>query len=195
VTSLAVCQKYGLTDKVVVGYVGGFQQWHHLDLLLQAAVSLIETIPHIHFLLVGDDPDQRVERMACEWGLSDWFTFPGGISHSEVPSYLNAMDITILPSTLPYMSPMKIYEYMAMGKPVIAPNKNSLVEEVIIPNRNGLWFEAENADSMKHAIITLANAPELRQKMGKEARKSVENNYTWYHQVSNLIQAFQLALR
>ena len=188
---MSVRQKYGLSDKLVVGYVGGFAQWHRLDLLLQVASSLIGTIPHIHFLLVGDDSDQRVESMARERGLTGSFTFPGGISNSEVPSYLNAMDITILPSVLPYMCPMKIYEYMAMGKPIIAPNNNSIVEEVVIPYQHGLLFEAENADAMKNAIILLAADPTLREKMGKEARKSALDKYTWYHQASNLIKTFQ----
>jgi glycosyltransferase involved in cell wall biosynthesis len=111
-----------------------------------------------------------------------------------VPLYLNAMDITVLPRTLPYMSPMKIYEYMAMGKPVIAPNKNLLVEEVVIPNQYGLLFEAENTDSMKNAIMTLVVDPGLRQRMGEKARKRAQDSYTWNQQAANLIQAFQLAL-
>jgi glycosyltransferase involved in cell wall biosynthesis len=193
-TSLEVRRKYSLEDKVVVGYVGGFQRWHRLDILMQAASSLVDIVPNIHFILVGDDMGGVVRQMARERALADRFTFPGSVPQSEVPLYLNAMDITVLPSTLPYMSPMKIYEYMAMGKPVVAPNKNSIVETVVIPNQDGFLFEAENADSMKNAIMALAIDPDLRQKMGEEARRSVVNNYTWYHQVGNLIEAFQSAL-
>ena len=83
---------------------------------------------------------------------------------------------------------------MAMGKPVIAPNKNRIIEEVVIPNQNGLLFEDENIDSMKNAIVILANDAALRQNMGFEARKNVQNKYTWYHQVGNLVKAFEAAL-
>jgi glycosyltransferase involved in cell wall biosynthesis len=193
-TSLEIRRRYKLEKKVVVGYVGGFQQWHRLDFLINAASTLIDMVPNIHFILVGDDKDRRVQQMVQERALADRFTFSGGVPHSEVPLYLNAMDITILPSTLPYMSPMKIYEYMAMGKPVVAPDKNSIVETTVIPNHTGLIFEAEDASSMKYAIMTLAVNPELRQKMGEEARKSVLNKSTWYHQVSDLIEVFQSAL-
>ena len=193
-TSMEVRQKFDLEGKFVVGYVGGFQQWHRLDLLIQVASLLIEIVPNIHFILVGDDKDGRVRQMAREKALLDRFTFAGSVSHSEVPLFLASMDITILPSTLPYMSPMKIYEYLAMGKPVVAPNKNSIVETVVIPGQQGILFEAGDVTSMKNAIITLAINPGIRRKMGEEARKSVLNYYTWYHQVGDLITAFQSAL-
>lgn len=194
-TSMVIRQKYGLEDKVVIGYVGGMQEWHRLDLLLRVASPLIEAIPHIQFLLVvGKDPDKRLESMVRERGLTDWFTFSGGVPHSEVPAYINAMDIAILPGIHSYMSPLKIYEYMAMGKPVIAPNKNLFIEELVIPHQHGLLFEAEDANSMKNAIMTLALDPEIRQKMGKEAIESAQKNYTWYQQANKLIQVFRAAL-
>jgi glycosyltransferase involved in cell wall biosynthesis len=192
-TSVAMRQRYGFTNKIVVGYVGGFALWHRLDFLVRAAFSVAKAMPDIHFLLVGDDLDGQIENMAREQGLVDRFTFAGGVPHSEVPLYLNAMDIAVLPSTLSYMSPIKIYEYMAMRKPVIAPDGNSITEEVIIPYKNGLLFEAGNEDALCHAIMTLATNPELRQKMGVEAREFVQSNCTWYHQADKLLRAFRAA--
>jgi glycosyltransferase involved in cell wall biosynthesis len=193
-TSIAVRQRYGLANKVVVGYVGGFGEWHRLDSLLSVAFSLTKAMPDVHFLLVGNDLGGRVENMAREQGLTDRFTFTGGVPHSEVPTYLNAMDIAVLPSTLEYMSPIKIYEYMAMRRPVIAPDGNSITKEVIIPYKNGLLFEAGNEDALCHAIMTLATNPELRQKMGVEAREFVQSNFTWYHQAQCLLRAFRAVL-
>ncbi len=193
-TSTAVRQKYGLANKIVVGYVGGFGPWHRLDFFMNAAFSVAKAMPDVHFLLVGGDQGGWVENMAREQALADRFTFTGYVPHSEVPSYLNAMDITVLPSTLEYMSPIKIYEYMAMRKPVIAPDGNSTTEEVIVPYENGLLFEAGSKDVFSNAIMTLASDPELRQKLGTEARKSAQGNFTWYHQANNLLCAFRAAL-
>jgi glycosyltransferase involved in cell wall biosynthesis len=192
--SMVVRQKYGLANKIVVGYVGGFGPWHRLDFFMRVAFSVTKAMPDVRFLLVGNDPDGRIENMAREQALADRFTFTGGVPYSEVPSLLNAMDITVLPSTLKYMSPVKIYEYMAMRKPVIASNGNSITEEVIIPYENGLLFEAGSEDALSNAIMTLASNPELRQKLGIEARKSVQSNFTWYHQANKLLRAFQAAL-
>ncbi len=191
--SMEVRQRYGLTDKTVIGYVGGFARWHKLDFFVEVAFSVAEVLPDAHFILVGYDPGGSVESLARERGLADRFTFPGGVPHSEVPLYLNAMDIAILPSTLPYMSPIKIYEYMAMRKPVIAPSGNSITEEMVIPYKNGLLFEAGSEDAMREAIILLATNPELRQRMGVEARDWVQTSFTWYNQASRLLKAFQAA--
>ena len=132
--------------------------------------------------------------MARERGLADRFTFTGGVPHVEVPSYLNAMDVTVLPSTLKYMSPIKIYEYMAMRKPVIAPSGNSITEEVIIPYKNGLLFDAGSEDALRNALMTLATNPEFRRRMGVEAREWVQDNFTWYCQADKLLQAFRSAV-
>jgi len=193
-TSMAMRQKYGLVNKIVIGYVGGFAPWHKLDLLVRVAISVTQSMPEVRFLLVGDDRGRQVENMVHEHALADRVILSGGVPHSEVPSYINAMDIAVLPSTLNYMSPMKIYEYMAMRKPVIAPSGNSITEAVVIPYQNGLLFEAGSQDSLKDAIITLAKDPELAQKMGAQAREFVQSNFTWYHQVRSLVEAFQAAL-
>jgi glycosyltransferase involved in cell wall biosynthesis len=194
ISSLEIRQRYGLEGKVVVGYVGGVQQYHRVDLLVQIASSICKNNPQIRFLLVGHDIDNRVENMARAAGVSDLITFTGSIMHSQVPPYLNAMDIAVLPSTLPYMSPMKIYEYMAMEKPIVFPNNNKLVEEVVVPNVHGLPFAAGDVESLQTAILRLASDPELRQAMGKEARKTALSKYTWEKQVQNLIKAFLSAL-
>ncbi len=183
-------QKYGLKDKVVIGYVGGFQGWHRLDLLINIAPALIEQCPAIHFLLIGNDFDQQVEKMTQELGIRDRFTFSGEVPQSEVPMYLNAMDITVLPSTLSYMSPMKIYEYMAMGKPVIAPSGNSIVDAVVIPSKTGLIFEGGNVDSLQEAILSLVRHPDFAKNMGANAREIAERTFSWECQVKNLLKAF-----
>jgi glycosyltransferase involved in cell wall biosynthesis len=186
--------KYGLADKIVVGYVGVFARWHGLDLLLRVASDITKVLPTVHFLMVGDDTDGEVEKMARQQGLADWFTFTGGVPHLEVPAYLTAMDIATLPSTLPYMSPIKLYEYMAMRKAVVAPNGNSITEDVIVPGQNGLLFEAGSAESLGSAIVSLATRPDLRYKLGVEARDVAHKRFTWDCQASALLKAFQAAL-
>lgn len=193
-TSLEVRTRFGLIDKVVVGYAGLFAAYHNLDFLIRTTNFISQSIPNIHFLLVGDIRDGELRDMARELGIEDRFTITGRVPHIEVPLYLNAMDICVLPGTLPYMSPLKIYEYMAMGKPVIAPNGNSTTETVIIPNKNGLLFEAGNENSLAKAIILLAKKPELMREMGAESRRFVKSNFTWYHQTKGLFHAFEAAL-
>ena len=193
-TSIEIRQNFGLLDKIVVGYVGIFAEWHKLDLLIRTAALVIQSVSNIHFLLMGDSRDRELRDLAREQGVADHFTFVGSMPHGQVPAYLNAMDFCVIPSTLPYMSPMKIYEYMAMRKPVIAPTGNSITETMVVPNKNGLLFEAGNENSFANAITILATQPELVRELGAEARRLVENNYTWYHQTRVLHQAFEAVL-
>lgn len=193
-SSMEVRQKYGLSDKIVVGYVGIFAQYHKIDLLIQSACLLVQSVSNIHFLLVGHDQDRKCRDLVRDLGVIDRFTFTDSVPHVQIPSYLKAMDICVLPGTLPYMSPLKIYEYMAMGKPVVAPNGNLINETVVIPHKNGLLFEAGNEISLANAIKTLAMDPEMMREFGVEARRFVENNFTWYHQTRDLVRAFEAAL-
>ena len=193
-TAMQIRRRYGLEGKLVVGYVGAFAGWHKVDLLLEAAPAVLEAVPEAHFLMVGDGSSDEFKRATHALGLSEHFTFPGGVAHSEVPLYLNAMDMTVLPGTLQYMSPMKIYEYMAMGKPVVAPSGNLITEAVVTPNETGLLFESGNKDSLAKVIVLLLKEHELRQQMGGKARKLVQENFTWFHQVQNLIEAFNVSL-
>ena len=194
VTTDEIRHKYGLMNKIVVGYVGNFAKIHKLDFLVRTASTVAQSVPNIHFLLVGEYLDEKLIELARDYGVTDRFTVTGRISHEQVPSYLKAMDFCVLPSTLSYMSPMKIYEYMAMQKPVIAPFGNSSIEAVIVPNKNGLLFEAENEDSFINAIIQLATDLEKVQELGTEARRFVQSKYTWYYQTQSLLRAFKAAL-
>jgi glycosyltransferase involved in cell wall biosynthesis len=193
-TYIEIRQKFGLVGKIVVGYLGIFAEWHKLDLLIRTAALVTHSVPNIHFLLVGDNRDEKLRDLAREQGVADHFTFVGSMPHGQVPIYLNAMDFCVIPSTLPYMSPMKIYEYMAMRKPVIAPTGNSIIETMVVPNKNGLLFEPGSENSLANAITTLATRPEMVRELGAEARKLVENNYNWYQQTRVLYRAFEVAL-
>jgi glycosyltransferase involved in cell wall biosynthesis len=187
--------KYALKGKIVVGYAGGFMPWHALDLLIRAAVGVTRAEPCVHFLLLGDSEIRpQLEALTQQLGVEEHFTFPGLVPHPEVPSYLGAMDITVLPATLEYMSPIKIFEYMAMKKPVIAPKGNYTIEELVIPDQTGLLFQAGNEQDLSHTITLLAKDADLRQRMGHECRTFVLNNHTWRHQGAKLIEAMQQAL-
>lgn len=183
---------YGLDGKVVVGYVGGIQAWHGLDAFLEVAFSLIECIPNVHFMLVlGDDPGKVYEGLVRDRGLSSRFTFSGHIPHTEVPLYLKAMDIAVLPDIYAYMSPLKIYEYMVMGKPVIAPNRSVLLEDMIKDGEHGLLFEPDDSEAMKQAILQLIADPALRQELGSQGRKSALTHFSWSCQCEGLMQVFR----
>jgi len=121
----------------VIGYVGAFVPYHRIDLMVAAACDFAPLYPRARWLLVGDGVERpRIERLLTEFGLEEKFWMPGNVPHEAVPSYIMAMDAAVLPNSETYNSPMKRFEYMAMGKPVIAPRVPA-IEEVVRHEETG----------------------------------------------------------
>jgi glycosyltransferase involved in cell wall biosynthesis len=133
-------------------------------------------------LIVGDGPGREaLENYTHSRGLSHAITFTGEVSHDYIPHYIAAMDITVapyIPNENFYFSPIKIFEYMARGKPVIAGSIGQ-VEEVITDGRTGMLFEPGNLDQLTAALVKLMRDAQLRQYLGEKAKAWVLKERTW----------------
>lgn len=172
----------GLENKTTIGFVGSFAPWHRVDLLIDAFTNLANTHPNAVLLLVGevrkDTRDAILARIPS--GLKDRIHFTGFVKKSHVSDYLAAMDIATLPNTEDYCSPLKLFEYMAMGLPTVSV-RTAAVNEVIIETEHGLCFERGDVVSMQAALNTLLCDEPLRKTMGANAATRVQNTFTWSH--------------
>lgn len=167
------------SGEVVVGFVGLFVPWHGLDLLLDAMADLIGTGAKARILLVGDGPVRfEVERRAAQLGLTDRITVTGTVPHSEVPAWIDRMDVAVLPDSNDYGSPMKIFEYMARGRAVVAPDYGPVLE-VLRDGSNGVIFPRRDSAALRNALAKLIGNPELRLRLGENAREYVLHHHTW----------------
>lgn len=172
-------RQYGLNGKTIIGFTGNFRKWHGLGIALRGAKVMARKYLDICFFVIGDGPERNsLEAFVKRNDLGNQVIFTGIIPHNCIPYYLAAMDITIAPNLAPYMSPTKIIEYMAMGRPVIAP-KLASVEELITHGKEGVLFEPNNEEQFIDALSLLINDKTLRRQLGKAARKKVEENFTW----------------
>jgi glycosyltransferase involved in cell wall biosynthesis len=116
----AVRARYQLDGKRVIGFAGSLKSWHGTETLLEAFRALHATEKKTRLLIVGDGPGREdLESRAQASGLSGMISFTGNVPYDDIPDYLAAMDITVAPYTPNdnfYYSPIKIFEYMAMGK-------------------------------------------------------------------------------
>ena len=172
-------RRFGLGEAVVLGFVGFFREWHRLDLLL----DLLETAPpepSLKLMLVGDGPARPgLEERIREKGIAEKVVWTGILDRHEIPSALAAMDIAVQPDVTAYASPLKLFEYMAAGKAVVAPRRRN-IREIIEEGRSGLLFEPENLETLVGAVRRLVKDPELRRRMGDAARETLlERGYTW----------------
>lgn len=184
-TDCEVRRKLGLENRLVVGFVGSFRPWHGINYLITLAEEVVPQIPEVFFLLVGDGADRQLyERKVHELGLTGHFAFTGRVEHAEVPRFLVSMDVVMAPvvkgsfSGEFHGSPLKIFEYMAMAKAVIAPPLGQ-VREVIEHGISGLLIDSDDTHNLAQAILNLHRDPLLRKRLGENARARVMERYTW----------------
>lgn len=176
-----VRSRYGLQGKTVVGFAGSFTKWHGLDLLIHAAADLMTEFPEVSLLLVGDGARRRAsEQLAADLGISERVVFTGKVPHAEMPQLMAAMDLGVMPASNVYGSPMKVFEYMAMGLPAVAPRFGPL-EEAIVDGETGLLFEPGSTASLHARLRRLLVDPAARREMGRQARARVLARHLWKH--------------
>jgi glycosyltransferase involved in cell wall biosynthesis len=176
----AVRARYGLDGYRVVGFVGGFYPWHGLDLLLDAAEYVGARRAGVKYLVVGDGPlrEAVAARIRASALLRETVVLTGSVPHRELTSYLAAFDVGVMPDSNDYGSPMKIFEYMAMGKPVVAPRLRPL-EEVIDHGTNGLLFAPRDRAALGEAILGILADPAMYRRVADRARAIVLQRHTW----------------
>ena len=154
---------------VVIVFVGSFQPSHRVDLLLRAFCQMPGG-ERARLLLVGSGQTYDAMRaLASSLGLSERVVFTGSVSYSDVPSYLAAGDIAIMPAASDYANPMKIYEYMALGKAVVAPRQPTITE-IVADQQDALLFTPGEVSAMAQALNSLVTDPALRKQLGAAAR-------------------------
>ena len=138
----SVVNRYGLKKAFVVGFVGSFARYHGLDILIGIAKTLATRVQGLRFLIVGKNvhgsDDWRHE--VAMGGFGHLFTFTGEVPHHHIPQYIAAMDIGVIPDFNTYGSPMKLFEYMAMGRAVVAPDVGP-IQEVVSNGETGVLFK------------------------------------------------------
>ena len=122
-------QRLGLSDHFVIGFAGRFGAWNGLELLLEAFLRSNLSRKRVKVLLIGDGPAMKdLRRFVKQHKLADSVLFTGPLPHADVPRYLDLLDVAVQPAANEYCCPMTILEYMALGKPVVAPAQENIQE-------------------------------------------------------------------
>jgi glycosyltransferase involved in cell wall biosynthesis len=186
-------RELGCENKTVVGFVGTFGPWHGAPVLAEAA-SVVSEAAGCHFLFVGDGDERSVAEGIVEKSRrSSSAVFTGRIPHNRIPAYLDACDILVSPHVPPtdggefFGSPTKLFEYLAMARPVVA-SRIGQIADVIIDQENGLLVEPGDAKELARAIELLAADKALCARLGAAARKTVLERYTWKHNAARVFE-------
>lgn len=193
-----VRRKYHIgSEKVVIGFIGTFGAWHGTEILTEAYAELRKKYHNIHLLLIGDGIKMgEVKRIIQMNQLEDSVTLTGIVPQKEGPLYLGACDILVSPTlknsdgTPFFGSPTKIFEYMAMGKGIVASNIDQMAE-VLKDGETALLVEPNSVQAVKEAIEKLIENSELRVLLGKNARKEACSKYTWEMHTGKIVTALR----
>lgn len=172
----------GLAGRTVIGFVGSFAVYHGVDLFLDAAARVTEARPGVVFLLVGGRKGNlRYETLRAQTEKTvrpGAVMFAGEVPHGDIPGWLAAMDVAVIPMAADYGSPTKTFEYMAMGRAVVAPAVPAL-REVLTDGETALLTKPGDSADLARALIQLADDPLLRARLGSGAREAVVRHHTW----------------
>jgi glycosyltransferase involved in cell wall biosynthesis len=168
-----------------VVFTGGLEPWQGIDLLLRGihAIRERDSTP-VYAIIAGDGPARRsLERLAAELGLADDVRFVGSVPRDAVPGVIASGDLgysghTESQGRAVFRSPLKLYEYMAMAKPVLSSSVAD-ARQLVTPGETGFLFDAASEDSFVQALRLAVAARDTLPAMGERARRSVVAHHSW----------------
>lgn len=195
-------KKYGLEGRIVVGFIGTFGAWHGAEVLARAIVLFARDYPQyenrLRFLLVGDGQSlAAVREILAEGNASAWTVFTGRIAQEQGPRHLAACDILVAPQIpnpdgSPFFgSPTKVFEYMAMGKGIVASDLDQ-IGEVLTHGQTAWLVKPGEAPELMRGIKALVDDEDLRRRLGHTARARVLQKHTWSMHTKRILEFLEM---
>jgi glycosyltransferase involved in cell wall biosynthesis len=200
VGSRSARERLGWGDRVVLGFTGFVREWNGLE----KVVDLLGAPGNeaLALLVVGDGPARReMEERSAERGIGHRVRFTGRLQRSEIAYWVAAFDVALQPAANSYASPLKLFEYMALGRAIVAPNQPN-IREVLQHERTALLFDPDEEGDFGRAVQRLAFDPEMRDRLGRTAALTIrQRDMTWSQNASRvaelaeqLVQADQIGV-
>ena len=177
----------GLAGRVVCGHIGAFAHWHGMDVFVEKIAARLDEAPQLALVLVGDGVTlPAIRELVAARGLGDRVLMPGRVAHDDIAGWIACMDYAVLPDSNEYGSPMKLFEFMAMGVAMIAPDY-APITEVVSDGDTGWLFPRKQTDRCVQRVIDLAAHCEERQRVGAAARAYIVRERQWRNNAEQLL--------
>ncbi|MDQ6675214.1 MAG: glycosyltransferase family 4 protein [Chloroflexota bacterium] len=188
-----VRQSLGLKSTLVVGFSGTFGNWHGIPALAEAVPRVCQARPNVRWLLIGDGPLRHlVDAAVRAHALADRVHQPGLVPHARMPAYLAACDVLVSPHGRQadggefFGSPTKLFEYMAVGRPIVASAVGQIAD-VLQDEQSALLVPPDDPQALSGAIIRLVDDACLRDRLGRAARRAAVERHTWRQNADRLL--------
>ncbi|MBA7507582.1 Phosphatidyl-myo-inositol mannosyltransferase [subsurface metagenome] len=185
----------------IICFVGSFLPWQGIEYIVEAMPKILDEFPNTLLILIGDheprmqasrELKEKIMNMVKTLDLSKNLIFVGRVPYEEVPAYINASDVCIVTQSKSRsgFSPLKLFEYMACGKPVVASDIEG-VREIVKESGGGLLVEAENSAELAQAILRLLKDEGLMKQMGENGLRCVTEKYSWENTARKALEVMQ----
>ncbi|PWD51527.1 glycosyltransferase family 1 protein [Serinibacter arcticus] len=179
---------------VTLGFVGTLKPWHGVEILLEAAAPLVRD-GVARLLLVGDGPQAAaLGERAAALGIADGVERTGALDPRDVPAHLHRMDVGVAPYPAgadDYFSPLKVYEYLAAGLPVVASAVGQ-IPDVVRDGLTGVLVPPSDVEALRDALALLCEHAPTRERMGRAARADAVELHGWDRTVATSLGALPL---
>jgi glycosyltransferase involved in cell wall biosynthesis len=189
-TTTAAKSKLGLDGRLVVGFTGFVREWDRLDRIM-IWIAKHAARHNVHLLVIGDGP-ARAEIEACATGLgvSDRLSFTGAVPREQVPALSMAFDIALQTALVPYASPLCLFEYMALGKAIVAPDQPNH-HEILTSGVDAVLYDPDDPVGIEKALETLCEDSTLRARIAAAAPELIlRKNLTWRQHAKKVANLF-----
>lgn len=177
--SSAIRRELGLDGKLVLGFTGFIRSWHGLTHVVDLMAAMKDR-SDLHLVVIGDGPAKaELEEHARKTGMQDRVTLLGLLPRDKVANYIAAFDIALQPRVVDYASPLKLFEYMGLGRAIVAPDQPN-IREILTDGEDALLFDPDDPASFRNAIERLCRDEALRLGLGRAASRTIESKgFTW----------------
>lgn len=189
-----LARSLGLTDKIVLGFLGSFYSYEGLHHLCRAMPHILARRPDVKLLLVGGGPEEeRLKILAADLGLADKIVFTGRVPHDEVQKYYDLVDLLVYPRIpirlTELVTPLKPLEAMAMNKPLIASDVGGH-RELIVDGKTGNLFKAGDVTDLANTVLRVLENRAGWPRQLAAGRDFVEHERSWQKSVSNYVDVY-----
>lgn len=183
----------------LVVFVGGFYCWHDVGLLVESFHNVLQVCPDSRLILIGYGHIwEPIENKIAQLGIGYAVILKGIIAHEHIPRYLCAADVAVAPfeSFFPWKggSALKVFEYMAAGKAIVATSTGQ-VAEVLRHGHNGLLVSPGDVAGFAGAILYLLNNPAEGARLGRNARQDAIMKHSWGRYIDQLVEIYKEDIR
>lgn len=180
-------RELGFENQIILGFVGYPRDWNRLEYIVELLVD--DEFTNTRFVIVGEGPAiSGIRELSETLQVDQRVTFTGPVPRDRVPYYVSSFDIAVQPGVTSYASPLKVVEYMAMERAIVAPGLAN-IRELLSDGETALLFTPDDVRSLRSCLLKLLRDPRLREKLGKAARQKIRGgDFTWAANAKRITQ-------